>query len=82
MKATLTTKGQLTLPKAVRQALGLKAGDEFLVSIEEGRIVLRPRPRYRADDLPGLVPRAERPYPGPEGERAALVKALVEKEPR
>lgn|GEM_PF-1117021 len=29
--ATVTSKGQLTLPKAVRQALGVDAGTELLI---------------------------------------------------
>lgn len=44
--ATITSKGQLTLPKRVRDELGLKPGDkvEFEKS-KDGRYVLRPRNR-------------------------------------
>jgi len=52
MTITLTSGGRITLPKSVREALGLKPGDEFLVSLEEVRIVLLPRPRCRARNLP------------------------------
>jgi AbrB family looped-hinge helix DNA binding protein len=31
---TLTSKGQITLPKDIRDRLALKQGDRFLVSIE------------------------------------------------
>jgi AbrB family looped-hinge helix DNA binding protein len=40
MLVTLTSKGQLVIPKPVRQALNLSAGDQFRVHIEEGKIVL------------------------------------------
>jgi antitoxin PrlF len=41
--ATLTSKGQLTLPKAVRDLLRLGAGDrvDFVVN-DDGTVVLRP----------------------------------------
>ena len=41
--ATLTSKGQLTLPKAIRDILRLAAGDrvDFIVK-DDGAVVLRP----------------------------------------
>lgn len=38
--ATLTSKGQITLPKPVREALDLKEGDRVLFRVLEGRAVL------------------------------------------
>lgn len=39
--ATVTTKGQTTLPKAVRQTLGVEAGDRICYEIEQdGRVVV------------------------------------------
>lgn len=40
---TVTSKGQITIPKAVREALGLTAGSEVEFLIEPGRVVLRRR---------------------------------------
>jgi antitoxin PrlF len=41
MEATVAERGQITLPKAVRDALGLTKGTKLKVEIEGGRIVLR-----------------------------------------
>jgi antitoxin PrlF len=41
--ATVTSKGQITLPKAVRDALGLQPGAEVEFQIEGGQAVLRRR---------------------------------------
>lgn len=39
---TLSTKGQLVLPKPVRDALRLKPGQRLTVAVEDRRIVLEP----------------------------------------
>lgn len=36
--ATVTSKGQITIPASVRRALGLHAGDRVLFRIEDGRV--------------------------------------------
>lgn len=41
--ATVTSKGQITLPKEVRDALGLVPGSQVEFVIEAGRVVLRRR---------------------------------------
>ncbi|HRE43062.1 MAG TPA: type II toxin-antitoxin system PrlF family antitoxin [Terricaulis sp.] len=39
--STLTTKGQVTIPKPVRDKLGVKAGDEVAFELaEDGRVVV------------------------------------------
>ena len=52
--ATVTSKGQVTLPKAVRDALGLKTGDEILFRIHKDRAVLAKVPDFLG--LKGSVP--------------------------
>jgi len=42
-KAKITSKHQLTLPKAVRRALGVKSGDEVAFEVlSGGKAVVRP----------------------------------------
>ncbi|ELR98762.1 AbrB/MazE/SpoVT family DNA-binding domain-containing protein [Gloeocapsa sp. PCC 73106] len=44
MEATVTTKGQITLPKALREAMHLKTGDKVLFEpLEDGTYVIKPR---------------------------------------
>jgi AbrB family looped-hinge helix DNA binding protein len=55
--ATLTSKGQLTLPKAIRDLLRLGAGDrvDFIVK-DDGTVVLRPA-TVDVRELKGLLHR-------------------------
>ena len=41
MEATVAERGQITLPKAVRDALGLVKGTKLKVELIDGRIILR-----------------------------------------
>ncbi len=41
--ATVTSKGQITLPKQVRDALGLVPGSEVEFELDDGRAILRKR---------------------------------------
>lgn len=43
--ATMTSKGQVTIPRMVRDALGLEQGDPILFEDRDGVIVIRKRPR-------------------------------------
>lgn len=40
---TMTQSGRVVIPKAMRDQLGLHEGDEMIVEIEEGRLVLSTR---------------------------------------
>ena len=59
--ATITSKGQITIPKEVREALGVSAGDRVeFVAEEEGvyRVVAATRD---VRHLKGLVPKPPKP---------------------
>ncbi len=77
--ATLTSKGQITIPKQIRQALGLAEGDRMLFVIEADRAVIVPLPKScRLSELYGILP-ATRPYPGHDAIREQLGKELGER---
>ncbi len=41
MGTIVTSRGRITIPKRIREALGLKPGSEVEFDVEEGRIVIR-----------------------------------------
>ena len=51
--ARVTSKGQVTVPKAVRDALGIKEGDEVVFRVEGNKAVLARTPDFL--DLAGSV---------------------------
>lgn len=52
--ARVTSKGQVTVPKAVREALGIKAGDEVVFRVDGQRAVLARTPDFL--ELAGSIP--------------------------
>ena len=53
--ATLTSKGQMTIPKAIRDSLGMKAGDRMTFTLmPDGVVVLRVKNK-RVSDLGGIL---------------------------
>jgi AbrB family looped-hinge helix DNA binding protein len=58
--ATLTSKGQTTIPKEIRDRLGLEPGDKLDFVVEaDGRVVLRPATRD-VRELRGMLRRRGR----------------------
>ncbi len=75
-KATLTSKGQITIPREVREQLGLNVGDKLLFEVEEDTIRLRFLKSRPLGELKGSLP-AKQPYPGKYGEREAVRRSAV-----
>nr|HID12316.1 AbrB/MazE/SpoVT family DNA-binding domain-containing protein [Anaerolineae bacterium] len=76
--ATMTAKGQVTIPKAIRQALGIRERDHLLFLIEGERLVVIPLRRRSLRALYGALP-ATRPYPGHEAIREEMHAGLGER---
>lgn len=76
MIATLTSKGQVTIPKQARDALNLNPGDrvEFVFS-DNGRLFLLPVTRP-VSTLKGMLPKPTKPVSLEEMD-AAIVKAVT-----
>ena len=74
--AQLSSKGQITVPKAVRDALGLLEGDQVVFRVEGRRAVLARTTSLL--DLAGTVsvPAAKRGTPWPEVRRRARAARL------
>ena len=54
-KTKLSTKGQVVLPKAIREALNLTSGSELYVEVQDGTVVMRPVRRTTIDDVVGML---------------------------
>ena len=61
MNTTVSSKGQITLPKFVREALGLKACSTVSLKLEEGEVRVRPAPAGTARRLAGSLRRYAKP---------------------
>lgn len=58
--ARITSKGQVTVPKAVRDALGIKEGDEVVFRVEGKRAILARTPKFLDLAATVRVPAAKR----------------------
>jgi AbrB family looped-hinge helix DNA binding protein len=57
----MSSKGQVTIPRDVRERLGLQAGDKIAWSLlSNGTVVVRPKTR-RLADLVGMLTRPGQP---------------------
>jgi AbrB family looped-hinge helix DNA binding protein len=76
--ATLTSKGQLTIPKTVRDSLHLHAGDRvtFIVHNDE-EAVLKPVTKS-VDDVFGRLHSTGQPHKSVEEMNAAVAKRMRE----
>jgi AbrB family looped-hinge helix DNA binding protein len=72
--ATITSKGQITIPKVVRQALKVRTGDRLDFVIESGgRVLLRPG-IADVTELKGILHRPDRPPVSVEDMNAAIAR--------
>ncbi len=72
--ATLTSKGQMTIPKDIRDKLDLKPGDRVELSVlPDGRVLMTPTVPLAS--LAGILPKPKRAYTV-EDMNAAIVEAV------
>jgi antitoxin PrlF len=78
LTAILTSEGQATIPKEVREHLGLKPGDQLRFGIQaDGRVLLEPE-KFPIQRLRGILPKPERPVTLEEMDEA-IGAAIVER---
>lgn len=69
----VTSKGQTTVPKEVRDFLGLEEGAQVEWTIDDdGKATVRPRKRLRAIDLAGML------GPPPSGVKNTTIEEMNE----
>ena len=77
-EATITSKGQVTIPKEVREKLGLRSGHRLQFTVEDGkRAVVTPAAK-RLSELVGILPKPKRVVSIEEMDEA-IGKAAVER---
>lgn len=75
----VTRKFQVTIPKEVREALGIRVGDRLVVKVVEGKIVMEPI--KAAEALEKLASIADRILGGPRDiDAVKLVEESLERE--
>jgi AbrB family looped-hinge helix DNA binding protein len=77
MESAITSKGQATIPKPIRDHLGLKPGDRVKFFIQpDGRVVMLPK--IPASALRGIVPKRKgRPVSLEEMDEAIAAGAVA-----
>ncbi len=70
MQATLTSKGQMTFPKKIRDKLGLEAGDKLEFTLtDDGKILIIPK-KSSVKALKGMLAKPKQPVSLEEMEHA------------
>jgi AbrB family looped-hinge helix DNA binding protein len=74
--ATVTSKGQVTIPKAIRTALGIEESSRLMFVLEGESVRVVPLGRRTLTELAGSL-RSERPWEGMAAARRDYRQALV-----
>ncbi len=75
MLLTMSSKGQITIPKSVRDSLNLEAGDTIALIQVNDEIILKPV-KKTIFDLVGLIPPLDSP-PSEQEIREATIQYVV-----
>jgi antitoxin PrlF len=75
VSSTLTSKGQITIPREIRDRLGLRKGDRVVFQFDEhGNLLLRRETHSPLGRLPGLLKHLAKDRPVTVEEMKAAVK--------
>ena len=78
-RATMISKGQVTIPSAIREALELRPGDQLLLDLTENgfsaSVLRRPNP----SELRGVLSRYAKSGMSRKDEREAVGRTIAEK---
>lgn len=78
-RTTLSTKGQVTIPREIREALHLQAGDRLILSLTEDGFTAAVERAPRVADVGGIFRHAARPGTTRAEERTAFEEAVARK---
>lgn len=53
-KARVTSKGQVTVPKSIRQRLGVQPGDDLVFDVRGNRVTITAQRRRTVGELAGI----------------------------
>jgi antitoxin PrlF len=74
--ATVTSKGQITIPQAVRSALGVSFGDRIdFIEVEKGQFMIVPA-TCSIKELKGFIRKGAKPVPIEEMSGAAALRKM------
>lgn len=73
IRARITSQGQITVPKAVRDQLGVRPGDELEFERRRDGFMVRPRPRVGVLDFAGIAQASAGSIPSTAEEIDALI---------
>ncbi|MCG2767591.1 MAG: AbrB/MazE/SpoVT family DNA-binding domain-containing protein [Anaerolineae bacterium] len=76
--ATVTSKGQVTIPKTIRRILNIHKSDRLLFVVEGDRLLLIPVRHRPLSELYSALP-ATRPFPGHQAVREEVRTKLGER---
>lgn len=76
-ESIITYKGQVTIPKKIREALGLMEHDRVIFVVVGDKAIMRPVRVGRLGELRGLA-KGRGPFPGREAEREAAKEHVAE----
>jgi AbrB family looped-hinge helix DNA binding protein len=78
-----SSKNQVTIPKPVRQVLGIGPGDRLMFEVtEDKKVYVRAVPLLSVRELKGIVPKIDRPMSDDfDAEIEEAMQELVEREP-